>query len=344
MPGGYRSVAAVVIAILSLHSGRGADALLPNVLHLAAPCAMADAYRQADAVWPTTANQTPTLVSNTFGPRQKNSESYRFDYHRGMDIPCNLGDPIFAIANGTVRINGSHSAYSDGVVQITHNFGSETFYSNYMHLNSSEGCPWVGQPVTRGQQIGTCGAGASGFVHLHFEIRESGLYQQNNVHPLVVLPWYTPANDVFEVNITDKQDVGSGRYRVNVTVTMNSEQLYLKRVEVSIDGVPLLSEVDQGGRDVRPPFLDLHSRNFQYTHRSNQWPAADCAFSSDHPASYAVNTHLDNATFNGHLISPGPFSSQDAVQVYRLEVQFELEAANVTGAPAVGDACIRANA
>ena len=42
----------------------------------------------------------------------------RYDFHRGVDIPIQVGTPVVAIDDGTVRIAGSHPAYSDGVVQV----------------------------------------------------------------------------------------------------------------------------------------------------------------------------------------------------------------------------------
>ena len=42
----------------------------------------------------------------------------RYDFHRGVDIPIPLYSNVYAIADGTVRIAGSHPLYSDGVVQV----------------------------------------------------------------------------------------------------------------------------------------------------------------------------------------------------------------------------------
>ena len=41
-----------------------------------------------------------------------------YDYHRGVDIPAPLYSNVYAIADGTVRIAGSHHAYSSGIVQV----------------------------------------------------------------------------------------------------------------------------------------------------------------------------------------------------------------------------------
>ena len=43
---------------------------------------------------------------------------YRYDFHRGVDIPIPIGTPLVAIDDGIVRIAGSHETYSDGVVQV----------------------------------------------------------------------------------------------------------------------------------------------------------------------------------------------------------------------------------
>ena len=43
---------------------------------------------------------------------------HRYDFHRGVDIVADLYSNVYAIADGTVRINGSHPGYSDGVVQV----------------------------------------------------------------------------------------------------------------------------------------------------------------------------------------------------------------------------------
>ena len=161
-------------------------------------------------------------ISSNFGPRQLGSESDRYDWHRGLDIPADCGTPLFATSFGYVTIGGAHSSYSDLTVQIRHwppghepsSGGSTTcsssydgcYHTNYGHMAESNVS--TGDWVERGDLIGWSGfsgigkAGGTheskctnptGYEHLHFEIRNSGQYGSNenysrwsrdSIHPL----------------------------------------------------------------------------------------------------------------------------------------------------------------
>jgi murein DD-endopeptidase MepM/ murein hydrolase activator NlpD len=145
-----------------------------------------DTTSLGDEIWPTCA-AAPPAQSSPFGPRQKASESYRYDWHRGVDIPQALGEPVYATMDGVVRIAGTHPAYSDMLVQIRHRDRSPYLYSNNLHMNSvvvSEG-----YLVTVGDLIGYSGVSASGFPHIHFEFRDGGLNQNSNRNPWGYLPY-----------------------------------------------------------------------------------------------------------------------------------------------------------
>lgn len=44
-----------------------------------------------NAIWPLSGNSTPDLPqSSPFGPRLKASEAFRYDFHRGLDLPVIL--------------------------------------------------------------------------------------------------------------------------------------------------------------------------------------------------------------------------------------------------------------
>ena len=79
--------------------------------------------------WPALEGKNCLLLRNNGTKRQpavfgvsivQYSEGNRYDWHRGVDIPCPLQTPLVAVGPGVVRINGSHPGYSDGIVQIRH--------------------------------------------------------------------------------------------------------------------------------------------------------------------------------------------------------------------------------
>ena len=91
------------------------------------------------------------------------------DFHAGLDIAGEKGQPIFATAAGSIAQAGYQGAYGNLVV-IDHGFGLETKYG---HLSSFSVKP--GQSVKRGDMIGRLGAtGRATGYHLHYEVRANG--------------------------------------------------------------------------------------------------------------------------------------------------------------------------
>lgn len=94
--------------------------------------------------------------------------------HTGIDIAASYGTPIGAADAGIVSLVnlGWGGGYGNYVV-ITHGNGYVTLYAHLSAIDVS-----VNQPVQRGQQIGAEGStGFSTGPHLHFEIRQNGVYQ-----------------------------------------------------------------------------------------------------------------------------------------------------------------------
>lgn len=97
--------------------------------------------------------------------------------HQGVDFGAMVrgvdGDPLYAIANGTVAFSGSliKKGKLDGYghyMIIEH----ETFYSIYGHMQYKPSIP-KGTKVSLGQVIGKMGnTGRSSGTHLHFEVRD----------------------------------------------------------------------------------------------------------------------------------------------------------------------------
>ncbi len=90
-------------------------------------------------------------------------------YHTGLDFNGNSGDPILAIANGTVTSTGYDGAYGNKTV-VTLDDGTEIWFCHQTEIYVS-----VGERVNGGEVIGT--VGATGNVtgsHLHLEVRPGG--------------------------------------------------------------------------------------------------------------------------------------------------------------------------
>ena len=211
-------------------------------------------------------------LSSTFGPRLKASEVLCYDFHRGLDIPTACNTPVYAIADGEVRLAGDYSYYEDRVVQIRHyKPGGGYYYSNYMHLSAiavdrvpqaSVSGPGEGQWVERGRLIGYSGESSSGFAHLHFEVRDGGIYQRHAVHPLLVLPYgdsdgSTGSGLAPSAIIKNVRRVDPEMLQVEVSVTASPEELDLNRLEVFV--------YDAGGSELARHSFDMNDWNFAYT-------------------------------------------------------------------------------
>jgi len=120
------------------------------------------------------ANATPSMwpaygwLSSGMGPR-RDPITGGPDYHSGLDIAGERGQPVYATAAGTVRRVGYEGAYGNLIV-IDHGFGLETRYG---HLQRFLVRP--GSTVERGDTIGLIGAtGRTTGYHLHYEVVANG--------------------------------------------------------------------------------------------------------------------------------------------------------------------------
>jgi murein DD-endopeptidase MepM/ murein hydrolase activator NlpD len=99
--------------------------------------------------------------------------------HEGIDLGGPRGTKIFASESGRVVENGWLRGFGR-VVIIKHD---DVWSTLYAHLSASK--VKIGQPVKKGQEIGTMGnTGRATGVHLHFEIRRNA----DPVDPIYYLP------------------------------------------------------------------------------------------------------------------------------------------------------------
>ncbi len=91
------------------------------------------------------------------------------DFHPGLDISADYGEPVHATADGVIAVAGPNGNYGN-LVEIDHGFGIVTRYG---HLSRFAVTP--GRPVHRGDIVGYVGStGRSTSPHLHYEILLNG--------------------------------------------------------------------------------------------------------------------------------------------------------------------------
>ncbi|MEM6581121.1 MAG: peptidoglycan DD-metalloendopeptidase family protein, partial [Pseudomonadota bacterium] len=127
--------------------------------------------------------RTPTpgaRVSSWRWPSQGTvTRRYSAGIHKGIDIGGVRGDPIFAVADGTVVYAGTGIVGFGELLIVKHN---ETYLSAYGH--NSRLLVGEGEVVGAGQTIAEKGSTGTDTVKLHFEIRKEG----KPVDPLKLLP------------------------------------------------------------------------------------------------------------------------------------------------------------
>ncbi|HFD12853.1 MAG TPA: M23 family metallopeptidase, partial [Crenotrichaceae bacterium] len=236
---------------------------------------------------------TDAPMSSSYGPRQQASRGFRYDFHRGIDIPTDAGTPVFAIADGIVRRVGTDPLFSDTLVQIEHTRPGHTdcssgcYYSNYIHLVPDSWVVSIGDTVSKGQHIANAGPGLSGFEHLHFEVREApgdfdpqSAWQRDAIHPLLVLPYADTGVDNIQLSIVNVDVTDPLNPKPTVVVRMaNNVELDLNRIEVqvyekglagSLQLIPQSGNIKTGntpdstGYNVNPPWFDMIQFNYQY--------------------------------------------------------------------------------
>jgi len=90
------------------------------------------------------------------------------NWHSGLDIDGDTGDPIVAAAGGVVTEAGWHGGY--GYLVVIQDGDTEYYYAH-----ASEVLVNVGDVVAAGETIALVGStGNSTGSHLHFEVRVAG--------------------------------------------------------------------------------------------------------------------------------------------------------------------------
>lgn len=117
--------------------------------------------------------QNQVTLTSKFGPRTYQIwGKWVSGNHRGIDIGCPTGTPVYACADGKVEISGWNNSYGYYIV-ISHGSGYTTLYAHNSSLVVK-----AGQTVKRGELIAKSGStGNSSGPHLHLEISINGVLQ-----------------------------------------------------------------------------------------------------------------------------------------------------------------------
>ena len=115
--------------------------------------------------WPTLSNTITSQYGDT---------SDRDKPHKGVDVAPTTygvaGDPIYAVADGEVKIAQWNNATAGTYVAISHDGG---LYTRYLHMTDL--CVAAGDTVTRGQLIGHMGTTGDS-TGPHFDFAYNGAY------------------------------------------------------------------------------------------------------------------------------------------------------------------------
>jgi murein DD-endopeptidase MepM/ murein hydrolase activator NlpD len=119
--------------------------------------------------WPLDAG----VVSSEFGARWGK-------LHKGIDIAADSGEPVYAVADGSVIYAGNGLRGYGNVVIVQHDGHLSSLYAHNSELKVKQG-----DRVTQGTLLALLGStGRSTGPHVHFEIREG----DTAVNPRSVLP------------------------------------------------------------------------------------------------------------------------------------------------------------
>ena len=115
------------------------------------------------SIWPVAG-----WLTSSYGNR-RDPFTHEGDFHPGLDISADYGQPVLATGDATVAAAGPNGAYGN-MVTLDHGFGIVTKYGHLSRLGVMGD-----QRVKRGDVIGYVGStGRSTGSHLHYEIWMNG--------------------------------------------------------------------------------------------------------------------------------------------------------------------------
>lgn len=186
------------INVLSATGGKGGDEETTDAPISIQPTANTSATNFGSCIFDGFAWPTTGVVTSPYGTRYGGQTG-----HGGIDIGAALGTPIFAAGCGRVTnvkndcsSEPDYKCYAPGMqgfgnaVTIQH---SDKYWTVYGHMKKGSVTVKKGEIVKKGQKIGEmANSGASGGIHLHFEIHENAHFSKINPYSAGRPPKNTP--------------------------------------------------------------------------------------------------------------------------------------------------------
>ncbi|MGC6494289.1 MAG: M23 family metallopeptidase [Myxococcota bacterium] len=127
-------------------------------------------YGVEDWSWPLA---LPRTAGSPFGPR-KHPVTGTYKTHKGQDLSCDKGEPIFVVADGVVKTSKRSDSAGKYIEVVHESTDRDEVITRYLHL-AHRGVR-EGHRVKQGQRIGRCGnTGLSTSPHLHFGLVIDGV-------------------------------------------------------------------------------------------------------------------------------------------------------------------------
>ncbi len=160
--------------------------------------------------------------SDSFGPRILSGV---YDFHQGIDIVLELGEPIFAADAGYVVFAGTTPNHPRAglFIVIEHADGLQT---GYLHLSALADDIGAGAPVAAGEIVGFAGMSGENItrVHLHFSVfvpRVPGAlpsFPNDSVPPLAYLDYDDTPNHTVAVDLSEATAPAAATVEIHVQV------------------------------------------------------------------------------------------------------------------------------
>ncbi len=145
-----------------------------------------DGVVTGEFAWPCLA---PEGISSPYGWRDLYG---MMDFHLGIDLPGETGDPILASDGGVVVWAAKTPSYGNHV-RILHENGTESLYAHLSKIDVE-----VGDTVYQGQKLGEMGrTGVAYGVHLHFELRLGELNGKTDDPMKYLTPITEPNGEIY---------------------------------------------------------------------------------------------------------------------------------------------------